>query len=158
MNNKGFAISGILYGVLILFLTILLSILHIMVVRVNRLSALNEEITKSVEETGSITPALDTKYKDSNINFTTKIRGKYEILLNENANNKCIAYLPKNIMLYVSENKLQYATANEEGNIDLNNLTLNNLNLLKEDGTACNNSGITSFKINKVYSTIYKNT
>lgn len=156
MNNKGFAISGILYGVLILFLTILLSILGIMVDRINRLSALNEEISKSVEEVGYTVPDLEEAYKDSTTNFTTKIRGKYEILLNQNSNNKCYAYLPKNIMIYVLDNKLQYATPNEEGKIDLNDLNANNLNLLKEDGTPCTNASITSFRVNKVYSTIYK--
>ena len=49
LNNKGFAITGILYFVLIMFLMIISSLLLVLKTRINRLTDLNTTINEEEE-------------------------------------------------------------------------------------------------------------
>ena len=49
LNRKGFAITGILYTILILFLLLLSSLLAILSARINRLSNINIAISGEIE-------------------------------------------------------------------------------------------------------------
>ena len=144
MNNKGFAISGILYGILLLFIMILLSLLYALVTRLDRLTTLVEEVNQSVENTNSkdINQTIDA----SNY-YITEYRGKYEITLNGNT---CYAYLPKDTLLKINGSQINYSLPDEEGNIDpTNDENLNSLLLIN-----CTNNSVNTFNIAKVYTSI----
>lgn len=155
MNNKGFAISGILYGILILFLMVLLSILHALVIRINSLTDIVEEVNSIVEDNGKTT---DIAY-DNDTQFLTKVRGKYIIKLIKlnDENNTCYAYLPKNILLIINDNKLKYIKPDSRGTINLDDMNnYSDLNLFN-NSVSCNNDNITKFEITEIYSSIYNN-
>ena len=166
LNNKGFAISGILYGVLILFLMIVLTLLKILVVRIDDLDNIQTETIEEVEKVGCA--ARDTiqdslcsttfSYDGSVGYFITKVRGKYEIRINGNNNNICYAYLPKNIVLVKNGNKLAYIVPGSDNNVDINN-TANAVDLTDSlSGSNCTDKdNITSFDITRIYSSVYSN-
>lgn len=145
MNNKGFAITGILYGVLLLFLMVLLSLLYVLVTRINRLTTLNEEVKKVVETKNEIT-TIENKPTDAEPYYITTMRGKYEILINNTTT--CYAYLPKDILLKINENKLCYLLPNSEGILDV----FNTDDLIPLSLIGCTNDGITNFSIKSIYS------
>lgn len=166
MNNKGFAISGILYGILILFLTVLASILNVLVIRLKDLDEINAEIVSNVEDKGcasidsvvapcNVSFTYDNDLRDSETRFTTKVRGKYELEITDSSSGKtiCYTYLPKNVMIVVNENKLKYLLPNENGQIDISNFTeAKDVNLV---GSNCANQNISSFIPTKIFSSIY---
>lgn len=143
MNNKGFAITGMLYGVLLLFLMVLLSLLYVLVTRINRLTTLNEEVKKVVEDK-TIT-AIATEFTDGY--YITTMRGKYVININGNTDD-CYAYLPKDILLKINNSKLSYLLPDTEG--ELNVFDTEHLQELSLIG--CTNDGITNFSIKSIYS------
>ena len=107
LNNRGFAISAILYTLLILFTLTLMSL-------IGGLNSRNKILEKSIE-------SIEKKYnwdcidetKDSNIPYllTTEKRGKYIFKgTNEEGNEiKCITYLNKDENL--TPEKLIYTTS-----------------------------------------------
>lgn len=142
MNNKGFAITGILYGVLLLFLMVLLSLLYVLVTRINRLTTLNEEVKKVVEDK-TITVS-ETEFTDGY--YITTMRGKYELLVNDTST--CYAYLPKDILLKINNSKLSYLLPDSEGKLNVFDTEhLQELSLI-----GCANNGITKFSIKPIYS------
>lgn len=94
MNNKGFAITGIIYTLFLLFLTILLSVLSIL----NRYQTMMVNSTKDIETTYE-----GTLINEENIinNLTiTKAKGKYIFdveLIDGTIINNCYSYLDKGI-------------------------------------------------------------
>ena len=50
MNNKGFALSGIIYGVLIIFIMLVLSVMSVLVVRGNTLFKIKENALNSITD------------------------------------------------------------------------------------------------------------
>lgn len=146
MNNRGFAISGILYGVLLLFLMVLLSLLYVLVTRINRLTLLVDEVNAQVEnkEYKTIGEVIDTTN-----HYITTYRGKYEIKINNTS--ICYAYLPKDILIKINNNKIVYLLPDANGEIDINNTTgLKELPLIE-----CTNNNITKFNIEKIYSSLF---
>ena len=119
MNNKGFAISGMLYGILLLFLMILLSLLYVLVIRLERLTTINEEVSQNVE---------NKNIKDINQTINTS--------------NYYVTYLPKNVILKIQNNKINYILPTEQ----IDSAPLNPLELIN-----CTNNSITSADIVKVY-------
>lgn len=91
LNNKGFAITGILYTLFILFLLIMLSLLAGLRSRKNML----EQSLKSLEETFDGT-VLSSDKVENNI---APVDGKYEFkvtFVNDSASTyTCISYLKK---------------------------------------------------------------
>lgn len=167
LNNKGFAISGILYGVLILFLMIILTLLKILVVRIDDLDNIQSETIEEVEKVGcasneSIQDTLcNTTFSygesDSEYNYITKVRGKYEIRIIDN-NNVCYAYLPKNIVLVIKSNKLAYLVPGNDNSVDLNNTSgATDLTNSLSGSNCTDKNNITSFDITRIYSSVYSN-
>lgn len=165
LNNKGFAITGILYTVLILFLLLLSSLLLMLTTRINRLIKLTDSINKEVENNNVIeienydstsaenenkisNPIDGTKY------FITSYRGKYEFNINDNNTNTCYSYLPENTLLSISDGILKYKlpTLDESGNyvVDTSNLTdLTDLIIFD-----CQNQNINKVNFTKVYTSM----
>ena len=160
LNNKGFAITGILYTVLILFLLILSSLLLMLTTRINRLIKLTDNINKEVENSQVI--GVDVYTSDNNENkmsnpivqgeyFITNYKGKYEFIINDNNSNICYSYLPENTLLSINNGNLQYKlpSIGEDGSYVIDTSNLNNLeNLIIFN---CQNQNITKVKLEKVY-------
>ena len=154
MNNKGFAISGILYGVLMLFLMLLLSLLNVLVTRINRLTSLVNEVNNSVEDircasSDSSCPNriyYDDELNDSDTLYTTKVRGKYILKVNNSI--ECSLYLPKNISLVVDNRQIKYVKS-VDGVIDIHGSVKNVIN-----GSNCG-TNVNKFKVVKIYSSTY---
>lgn len=100
MNNKGFAITGILYGLMLIFILALTSFLSILVGKDKRMDALMNSVYENI----------DLKIND--YEFTTKEDYKYTTLsiglyrFNYN-NHICKAYLPSNTVVITSKAKLE---------------------------------------------------
>ena len=99
LNNKGFAISAVLYSVLILFMLILVSYLTILSgtkkFNTKTLSSINEVMKEEVIEINKV--LNDKEY------YLTTIRGNYLIEL---GNKNCYIYLSKNMILVNKDNGL----------------------------------------------------
>lgn len=159
LNNKGFAITGILYTILVLFLLLLTSLLLMLTTRINRLIKLTDDINKEVENNNII--SIGKYDSDSNQNkmsnpidgnkyFITSYRGKYEFKIN-NSFNKCYSYLPENTLLVITNGILKYKlpSIDENGNYVIDTSDLNNLNdLIVFD---CNNENVTQVEFMQVY-------
>lgn len=144
MNNKGFAISSILYGVLLLFLMVLLSLLYILVTRLNRLTTLVEEVSSDIENIEEV--IINEDIDDSNY-YITKYRAKYEMTINYNI---CSSYLPKNVLLKLKDNKIYYLVADENNELNIYNTN----DLIELPLIGCENNNINNFKIDKIYTSI----
>ena len=143
MNNKGFAITGILYGILLLFLAVLASLLAVLSTRINRLFTLTEEVNASIENKNTIN--INTTITDY---YITEYRGKYTFNVNGST---CTSYLPSNILLRINNNKLQYLTPTlTEGNYVLNTSTTEGLTNVTFTETNCNNLNVTSVTVSNV--------
>ena len=66
MNNKGFAISGIMYGILIIFLILVFSVLSILVTRGNTLSKIKENALNTITGTTDSTVIMSDIVADFN--------------------------------------------------------------------------------------------
>lgn len=161
LNNKGFAITGILYSVLVLFLMILVSMLSLLSSRQNRLYTLTESIKEEMEYKNNITiPEFTSNSNNQHTSnpltteissyYITEYRGKYTFIINNSTT--CYSYLPANIIIRINNNQIKYQTPSTDGTLDPNNL--DNLNVMTLVGTNCNNTGINSLNIESVYTSI----
>jgi len=146
MNNKGFAITGILYGVLLLFLMVLISLLSVLVFRLNRFTTLVDEVSSDMENKNIVASDKIDEYNANITNdghFQTPYRGKYTFKVN-GTTTECYAYLPKNIVLKIDSNTINYKEPDAEGQIDVTTpgtpLTL----------TGCSTTIINSFTITNI--------
>lgn len=113
LNNKGFAITGILYTLLVIFLISLISLL-------SELNTRKKIMEKSVE-------TMEDKYEFIRCgNKTTSQEapetGKYIFLKNSASEERCYTYIPKGAS--INPNKLQYTTASCNEETDKENFTL----------------------------------
>ncbi len=161
LNNKGFAITGILYSVLVLFLMILVSMLSLLSSRQNRLNTLTNAIQEEIETKNHIpisdyTSNTNSEHISNPLDnslasyFITKYPGKYELLINNTTT--CYSYLPSNIIIRVNNNQVKYQSPSQDGTLDPNNL--DNLNVMTLIGTGCNNTNINNLDIQSVYTSI----
>lgn len=152
LNNKGFAITGILYFVLIMFLMIISSLLLVLKTRINRLTDLNTTINEEVE--------LKEKIVDEPIDsYITSFRGKYIFEITDSEGVKtCYSYLPNNALIVLQEGVIKYKIPTLDSNgdyvLDSNDLSgVSNLSLY--DGyNSCNNNNITAAKIISIASSV----
>ena len=114
MNNKGFAITSIIYGLMLLFVVIVTSFLSILVGKNRRFDELVEGVYDSLEyETIEVT-INETKndFKENeNTTYVTKKRALYNFKIN---NKECLVYLPRSVILITGAYK-------EPGNDDIKN-------------------------------------
>ena len=131
MNNKGFAITSIIYGLMLLFVVVMTSLLSVLIGRNRR----NDELLVGVRESLEY-PEINIKIKNKQFEFdisndndvllneeknlyVTQKRGKYIFEGTEKTN--CEKFLPKNVVIITSEfrepgtseNKLYYKLGNE---------------------------------------------
>lgn len=163
LNNKGFAITGILYTILILFLLLISSILLMLTTRINRLIKLTDSINKEVENNSEINineynrADANNEKKisnpiDGNKYFITSYRGKYEFITNNG--NTCYSYLPENTLLSIDNGVLKYKlpSIDENGSYIVDTSNLDNMNELIIFN--CQNQNITQVNFQKVYTSM----
>lgn len=116
MNNKGFAVSSIIYGILILFLILIFSILSILVTRGNTLSKIKENALnaiKGVNDTDISMDAIVADFKTLHItseadkhvtiDYELNVYSPYNYRLETTVNNNKITYKAyKNTSLVLS--------------------------------------------------------
>ena len=107
LNNKGFAITGILYTLFILFLLILVSVLGGLSAKKNLLeqSIISQEdifLGKKIPLTEAVVEKENPE--DNTIDKITLVSGKY--IFQVNGSGKCVAYLKKGINL--TKDKITY--------------------------------------------------
>lgn len=97
MNNKGFAITSIIYGLMLLFVVVLTSFLSVLVGRNRRIDALLESVYSSVVyEEIVVTNDAFTTYNA----YATEVKGLYLFEYNN-----CRVYLPKGVVIVTGEVK-----------------------------------------------------
>ena len=101
MNNKGFAITSIIYGLMLLFVLAVTSFLSILIGRNRRMDALVEGVydTVSYEEINVDIGMFSEETKT----YVTDKKGLYKFDIN---GNECVVYLPKGVVLVDSNTKL----------------------------------------------------
>lgn len=104
LNNKGFAITGVLYGLLILFVILVGSYLAIMSSKKNRLDTISDELNEKYgfEKVKQIqTDAFP---------YTTEYAGKYTFVMTDSSGKEysCISYLDKDQVISYSEDYTNY--------------------------------------------------
>lgn len=112
MNNKGFAITSIIYGLMLLFVLVITSFISILVGRNRRMDALIEGVHESVKyEEIKVCDTCDNRF--TNVTYTTLEKGLY------NFDDNCKIYLPKNTIVIKANNKYYY-NYKETQNIEMN--------------------------------------
>ena len=111
MNNKGFAITGILYTLLILFLLIFASFL-------GELRTRNRFLEKSIESFED--SYIGIKKNDGIENDLAKYTGKYEFKDTANGTT-CYSYLKKGTIINTKELKYTTETCNSTSETDKSN-------------------------------------
>lgn len=107
MNNKGFAITSIIYGLMILFVMVVASFLSVLVGRNRRMDDLLEGVRETLDY-----PVINVNYNPTDSFFyidgmqayssqgayVTDKRGQYSLTFN-NETPSCTVYLPKNTVI-----------------------------------------------------------
>lgn len=108
LNNKGFAITGILYTVFILFLMILLSVLSGLNIKRQSLEKNMENIKEEIEETcESFEETIGTE------TYITKYSGKYTIKINDMDDYIYTTFLSAGSQIKIKDSKIKNADDRE---------------------------------------------
>ena len=99
MNNKGFAITSIIYGLMLLFIVIITSFLSVLVGRNRRMDILMDSVYESLYNEVNVN---ENSFDNSNNSYVTKKRSLYRFSIN---GNMCKAFLPKNTVLILGSFK-----------------------------------------------------
>lgn len=98
MNNKGFAITSIIYGLMLLFVVIITSFLSILVGRNRRMDELAEGVYESLKYE-EIIITKDSFTENDNTSYGTPKRALYHFDIDKDGTVECLSYLPKNTAL-----------------------------------------------------------
>jgi len=99
LNNKGFAITSVLYALLILFVLLVGSYLTILVARKNR----QDKITSQIENKYYFSHTSNEITIDDISTFKAPYTGKYIINYEGNTEDDCYIYLAKDSTLDISK-------------------------------------------------------
>lgn len=97
MNNKGFAITGILYGLMLIFVLALTSFLSILVGKNRRIDSLIDNVYSNINY-----DKYDYTFSDENYNYEIEKTGLYTFTYKEKT---CKAYLPINTVVITGKYK-----------------------------------------------------
>ena len=81
LNNRGFAITAVLYGLLILFLLLFLGMIRILNTERKRMEKISDEIDKSIVNMEKIDINSSNEISEGGI-YVTPYRGKYVFNIN----------------------------------------------------------------------------
>lgn len=112
MNNKGFAITSIIYGLMLLFVVIITSFLSILVGRNRRMDEVVEGVYESLKYE-EITITKDSFIENDNTSYGTPKRALYHFDIDNDGTNECSSYLPKNTALILGTTRGDGALEND---------------------------------------------
>ena len=133
MNNKGFAITSILFGILILFLLVLVFLLGVLRSQRLRMEKLSDSVNSAIGEVvcDEITDVVDIENK-----HTIENSGRY--IIDIGSNNICYLYVKKNDYISLISGQIKVGVKVEDEVKDEVATLIN-----------CDNNGITSATITK---------
>lgn len=153
LNNRGFAITAVLYGLLILFLLLFLGMIRILNTERKRMEKISDEIDKSIVNMEKID--INSGISEGGI-YVTPYRGKYVFNINGDTLKKYYMYLPIYSIVSISEGKIKVTSGTSQSEI-ADSSFLANGKLICDSGSNQTNSGITSITITGVYTSVRKN-
>lgn len=153
LNNRGFAITAVLYGLLILFLLLFLGMIRILNTERKRMEKISDEIDKSIVNMEKID--INSGISEGGI-YVTPYRGKYVFNITGDTTKKYYMYLPIYSIVSISEGKIKVTSGTSQSEI-ADSSFLANGKLICDSGSNQTNSGITSITITGVYTSVRKN-
>lgn len=154
LNNRGFAITAVLYGLLILFLLLFLGMIRILNTERKRMEKISDEIDKSIVNMDKI-DINSGEISEGGI-YVTPYRGKYVFKINGDETKEYYMYLPIYSIVSISEGKIKVTSGTSQSEI-ADSSFLANGKLICDSGSNQTNSGITSITITGVYTSVRKN-
>jgi len=118
MNNKGFAITGMIYGIMILFLLIISSFMSVLVGRIMRTDALVDEIYETLKYKEVTIDIASTSFP-----YVTTKRARYNFT---NGVSNCNLFLPNNTVIAKDSGKLYYLIGGSENILDYKEINISN--------------------------------
>ena len=103
LNNRGFAITAVLYGLLILFLLLFLGMIRILNTERKRMAKISDEIDNSIVNMERIDISSDIYYGDI---YVTPYRGKYVFYINGDTSKEYYMYLPIYSIVSISDDSV----------------------------------------------------
>ena len=153
LNNRGFAITAVLYGLLILFLLLFLGMIRILNTERKRMEKISDEIDKSIVNMEKID--INSGISEGGI-YVTPYRGKYVFHITGDPSKKYYMYLPIYSIVSISGGKIKVTSGTSQSEI-ADSSFLANGKLICDSGSNQTNSGITSITITGVYTSVRKN-
>lgn len=154
LNNRGFAITAVLYGLLILFLLLFLGMIRILNTERKRMEKISDEIDKSIVNMDKID--INSGVISEGGIYVTPYRGKYVFKINGDETKEYYMYLPIYSIVSISEGKIKVTSGTSQSEIADSGFLANG-KLICDSGTSQSNSGITSITITGVYTSVRKN-
>lgn len=152
LNNRGFAITAVLYGLLILFLLLFLGMIRILNTERKRMEKISDEIDKSIVNMDKIDINSDNVISEGGI-YVTPYRGKYVFKINGDETKEYYMYLPIYSIVSIKDKQIKVTRGVNTGTgVTETDYTSKVLN-----GMGINNSNITSITITGVYTSVRKN-
>lgn len=132
LNNRGFAITAVLYGLLILFLMLLLGTLRILNTERKRMEKISDTIDNSIVKMDYF--GINNGSISTGGIYVAPYRGKYIITVNDN-NTEYYMYLPIYSIVSIKDEKVVVTSGTDtsKGDIiaDVSNIGSNNNNITK---------------------------
>lgn len=153
LNNRGFAITAVLYGLLILFLLLFLGMIRILNTERKRMEKISDEIDKSIVNMEKID--INSGISEGGI-YVTPYRGKYVFKITGDTSKEYYMYLPIYSIVSISGGKIKVTSGTSQSEI-ADSSFLANGKLICDSGSNQTNSGITSITITGVYTSVRKN-
>lgn len=153
LNNLGFAITAVLYGLLILFLLLFLGMIRILNTERKRMEKISDEIDKSIVNMEKID--INSGISEGGI-YVTPYRGKYVFKITGDETKEYYMYLPIYSIVSISGGKIKVTSGTSQSEI-ADSSFLANGKLICDSGSNQTNSGITSITITGVYTSVRKN-
>lgn len=151
LNNRGFAITAVLYGLLILFLLLFLGMIRILNTERKRMEKISDEIDKSIVNMDKI--GINSGEISEGGIYVTPYRGKYVFKINGDETKEYYMYLPIYSIVSIKDKQIKVTRGVNTGTgITETDYTSKVLN-----GMEINNSNITSITITGVYTSVRKN-
>lgn len=151
LNNRGFAITAVLYGLLILFLLLFLGMIRILNTERKRMEKISDEIDKSIVNMDKI-DINSGEISEGGI-YVTPYRGKYVFKINGDETKEYYMYLPIYSIVSIKDKQIKVTRGVNTGTgVTETDYTSKVLN-----GMEINNSNITSITITGVYTSVRKN-
>ena len=150
LNNRGFAITAVLYGLLILFLLLFLGMIRILNTERKRMEKISDEIDKSIVNMEKID--INSGISEGGI-YVTPYRGKYVFKITGDTSKEYYMYLPIYSIVSIKDKQIKVTRGvKTDTGITETDYTSKVLN-----GMGINNSDITSTTITGVYTSVRKN-